>query len=67
MVTWWLADTILKRYPSIRWQSEKNCIFNEPDATASGVNGYLPIAQALIERHVSATVFHDLNRLMVLP
>lgn len=52
---------------TVRIHPLRNCIFNESDATASGVNGYLPIAQTLNERHVSATVFHDLNRLMVLP
>jgi len=66
-VTWWLAETLHKRYPRIHWQSEKNCIFNPHNATASGVNGYLPIAQALIERHVSAEVLRDLVKLMVLP
>lgn len=66
-VTWWLADDLRKRYPRVRWKSEQNCVFNERIGTASGVNGYLPLAQALIEREVSATVFHDLNRLMVLP
>ncbi len=65
--TWWLADTLLQRYPKVRWQYEQNCIFNERTGTASGVNGYLPLAQALIERQVDATVFNDLNRLMVLP
>lgn len=52
---------------TVRIHPLRNCIFNESDATTSGVNGYLPIAQTLNERHVSATVFHDLNRLMVLP
>ncbi|EQM68695.1 helix-turn-helix domain-containing protein [Pseudomonas tohonis] len=66
-VTWWLANALLKRYPKVRWQSESNCIFNARSATASGVNGYLPLAQALIERQVSQSVFHDLDRLMVLP
>ncbi|WP_409303395.1 GlxA family transcriptional regulator [Pseudomonas sp. KCJK8993] len=65
--TWWLADTLLKRYSGTRWQMEKHCIFNERTATASGVNGYLPIAQALLETHVSQTALHDLIRLMVLP
>lgn len=65
--TWWLADALLQRYPKVRWQYEQNCVFTERTGTASGVNGYLPLAQALIERQVSATVFHDLNRLMVLP
>lgn len=65
--TWWLADSLLKRYPKVRWQSEKNSIFNERSATASGVNGYLPIAQSLIEQYVSAEVLRDLIKLMVLP
>ncbi|MDF3933695.1 GlxA family transcriptional regulator [Pseudomonas citronellolis] len=66
-VTWWLADALRKRFPGVRWHTEKHCVFNPRNATASGVNGYLPIAQALIERRVSPTVFHDLIRLMVLP
>lgn len=65
--TWWLADMLFQRYPKVRWQHEQSCIFNQRAGTASGVNGYLPLAQALIEQHVSATVFNDLNRLMVLP
>lgn len=65
--TWWLADTLIKRYSDTRWQMEKHCVFNERTATASGVNGYLPIAQALLETHVSQTALHDLIRLMVLP
>ncbi|MGE8362742.1 GlxA family transcriptional regulator [Pseudomonas sp.] len=66
-VTWWLAEAMRQRHAKVRWQSERSCVFNERTATASGVNGYLPIAQALIERGVSAEVFHDLTRLMVLP
>lgn len=65
--TWWLADALPRRYPKVRWQSEKNCIVNPRSATASGVNGYLPIAQSLIEQHVSAEVLRDLIKLMVLP
>ncbi|MBM7060584.1 helix-turn-helix domain-containing protein [Pseudomonas sp. UL073] len=66
-VTWWLAETMRQRHAKVHWQSEQNCIFNAKTATASGVNGYLPIAQALIERRVSAAIFRDLTRLMVLP
>ncbi|MDG9924382.1 MULTISPECIES: helix-turn-helix domain-containing protein [unclassified Pseudomonas] len=66
-VTWWLAETLRQRFPRVHWQSEQNCVFNANTATASGVNGYLPIAQALIERSVSAEVVRDLTRLMVLP
>lgn len=66
-VTWWLAEAVRQRFAKVRWQSERSGVFNDRTATASGVNGYLPIAQALIERYVSAEVFHDLTRLMVLP
>lgn len=66
-LTWWLTDAMRKKYPKVRWQSEQTCVVNPLNATASGVNGYLPIAQALIERHVSAEVFRDLSKLMVLP
>ncbi len=65
--TWWLLDALRMRCPKVRWQGEQTCIFAARHATASGVNGYLPIAQALIERHVSPAVLHELVRLMVLP
>ncbi|SDE00638.1 Transcriptional regulator GlxA family, contains an amidase domain and an AraC-type DNA-binding HTH domain [Cupriavidus sp. YR651] len=66
-VTWWAAEAMDRHYGKVRWQVEKSCIVNARTATASGVGGYLPIAQALIERHVSAEALHDLARLMVLP
>lgn len=65
--TWWLTEALQQRYPKVDWQCEQNCIFNERTGTACGVNGHLPLAQALIERQVSTSVFEDLNRLMVLP
>jgi transcriptional regulator GlxA family with amidase domain len=56
-----------KRFSEVDWQSERSCIFNPRTATASGVSGYLPLAQMLIERRVSADVFRDIAQLMVLP
>ncbi|MFJ7797157.1 GlxA family transcriptional regulator [Pseudomonas sp. NPDC096950] len=66
-VTWWLADAMQRRFTAVHWQSEQSCILNVRTATASGVSGYLPIAQKLIERRVSGDVFRDLTQLMVLP
>lgn len=66
-VTWWLAQAMQQQYRKVHWQSEQNCVFNERTATASGVNGYLPIAEKLIERSVSSDVLRDITRLMVLP
>lgn len=66
-VTWWLADLILARHPKVTWQTEQTCIVNPRTATASGVNGHLPIAQAFIETRLSEESYRDLTKLMVLP
>lgn len=66
-VTWWLADMMREHYPKAVWQTERTCIFNLKTATASGVNGYLPIAQALMEKRISREAYRDLTKLMVLP
>ncbi|MEW6344850.1 MAG: helix-turn-helix domain-containing protein [Pseudomonadota bacterium] len=66
-VTWWLSDAMRKIHPKVAWQSEQTCVVNKLTATASGVNGYLPIAQALIEQQISAEAYRDLTKLMVLP
>lgn len=66
-VTWWIADAMRQSFPKIVWRTERTSIWNTRTATASGVNGYLPIAQAFIEKRVSADAYRDLTRLMVLP
>lgn len=66
-VTWWLADMMRQRHPKTIWQTERTSVCNLHTATASGVNGYLPIAQALIEERLSAEAYRDLTKLMVLP
>jgi transcriptional regulator GlxA family with amidase domain len=66
-ITWWLADAARARFPQVEWQVERTSVFNERNATASGVNGYLPVAQAFIERRISIDAYRDLTRLMVLP
>jgi len=65
-VTWWLAGAMARRYPKVNWQSQRHWVINPSTATASGVTGYLPIAQALIERAIGQELFHDLAKLMVL-
>ncbi len=65
-VTWWMAGAMAQGYKKVNWQSERHCVINPLTATASGVNGYLPIAQALIEKALSQEMFHDLAKLMVL-
>lgn len=65
--TFWLADALRQRHRTVQWQTERTCILAPRHATASGVGGYLPIAEALIERHAGHDVARDITRLMVLP
>jgi transcriptional regulator GlxA family with amidase domain len=66
-VTWWLADFVRERFPKAVWQTEQTSVFNVRTATASGVHGYLPIAQEFIESRLSKEYYVDLAKLMVLP
>jgi len=66
-ITWWLADFAATSFPKVRWQFERTLAFNERTATASGVNGYLPIVQALVEAKLGKEAYRELTRLMVLP
>lgn len=66
-VTWWLADAMHKINRKVVWEIHRTCVVNLRTATASGVNGYLPIAQALIEKRLSIEAYRDLTKLMVLP
>ncbi|UGQ44818.1 GlxA family transcriptional regulator [Massilia endophytica] len=66
-VTWWLADLARLRFPKVRWQTESTDVWHERNASASGVNGYLPIAQAAIEKRLNADAYRELAKLMVLP
>lgn len=66
-VTWWLADAMRQAFPKVRWQIEHTSVWNRRSATASGVNGHLPLAQALVERRLSVEAYQDLTQLMVLP
>jgi len=64
--TWWLADYLQINYPMVEWNFTQACIYKAKDATASGVNGYLPIAQKLIAKYCGQDVLRDIIDLMVL-
>jgi len=65
--TWWLADHMQKKYPKVTWSFTKNFVFEGKNATASGVNGYLPIAQQLIAQYCGQDILRDIIDLMVVP
>lgn len=70
--TWWLAGFLQQRYPLVNWRFNHTCIthFSADDsggATASGVNGYLPMAQQLIEQYCGEDILRDVVDVMVIP
>jgi len=65
--TWWLAEHLQQYYPKVVWNFTQTCLFQGIDATASGVNGYLPIAQKLIAQYCGQEVLRDIIDLMVVP
>lgn len=65
--TWWLADYAQSHSPKVAWNFSQTYVFHNRFATASGLNGYLPIAQALIEKNCGKEVLRDIIDLMILP
>jgi len=65
--TWWLADFVQSNYPAVEWSFSQTYIYEGNNRTASGLNGYLPIAQALIEEHCGQDVLRDIIELMIIP
>ena len=65
--TWWLADFVENNYPTVDWSFSQTYIDESENRTASGLNGYLPIAQALIEEQCGQDVLRDVIELMIIP
>lgn len=65
--TWWLRELVAQRFPAVNWKPHQTLVYSEACATASGVNGFLPLALALLEEQCGAPLVADLRRHMVLP
>jgi len=66
-VTWWLADFVQNNYPKVNWSFSQTYISEEQHRTASGLNGYLPIAQEFISEQCGHDVLRDIIELMMIP
>ena len=65
--TWWLAEYLQGAFHDVKWRFSKTCVFQGMNATASGVNGYLPIAQQVIRTVCGERVLRDVIKVMVIP
>jgi len=65
--TWWLAEYLQRKHPQVKWNFSQTCDFKAHNVTASGVNGYLPIAQQLITQYCGKEIMRDLVDLLILP
>ena len=65
--TWWLANFAQDNYTDVNWSFSQTFIAERYNITASGLNGYLPIAQMLIEKRCGNDVLKDIIDLMLVP
>lgn len=65
--TWWLAEFVQNNYPTVNWSFSQTYTFEGRNKTASGLNGYLPIAQTLIDEQCGQDVLRDIIELMIIP
>ncbi len=65
--TWWLSRYVHSNYPKVNWQLSQTLSVDQYNVTASGLNGYLPIALHFIEQYCGQDVRRDLVELMVIP
>lgn len=65
--TWWLANFAQNNYTDVNWSFSRTYIIERYNITASGLNGYLPIAQTLIEKQCGNDVLKDIIDLMLMP
>ncbi len=65
--TWWMAEYLKEQHPNTLWRFSRTLVVAPRDTTASGVNGYLPIALSLVEQHCGQKVLRDVTKMMVLP
>jgi transcriptional regulator GlxA family with amidase domain len=65
--TWWLADFVEHNYPAVCWSFSQTYTYEGQNRTASGLNGYLPIAQAIIKEQCGQDVLRDIIELMIIP
>ncbi|MBU3005250.1 helix-turn-helix domain-containing protein [Paraglaciecola arctica] len=65
--TWWLSEYLCDTYKEVDWRFADTFVKSSQTITASGVQGYLPIANYLIQQHCGAEILDELTDLMVLP
>ncbi|AOY01918.1 GlxA family transcriptional regulator [Jeongeupia sp. USM3] len=65
--TWWMLPWFEQHYPKVDWQLALPLVSDDARITASGVHGYLAIAEQVIEHRLGADAYATLTRLMVLP
>ncbi|BCL74701.1 AraC family transcriptional regulator [Jeongeupia sp. HS-3] len=65
--TWWMLPWFEQHYPKVNWQLESPLVSDDTRITASGVHGYLAIAEHVVAHSLGADAYATLARLMVLP
>ncbi len=65
--TWWLSNYFVNGYKNVDWDFSKTFVQGANFTCASGVNGYLPTAMHLVEKHLGSIVLRNVTKVMLLP
>lgn len=65
--TWWLRELVGQQFPRVDWKPHETLVKASYCITASGVNGYLPLALELIQAECGAAMVEGIRRHMMLP
>ncbi|GHD56468.1 GlxA family transcriptional regulator [Jeongeupia chitinilytica] len=65
--TWWMMPWFEQRFPKVDWQLDLPLVNSDAHITASGVHGYLAIAEHVVAHRLGVDHYATLARLMVLP
>lgn len=65
--TWWLSDYYRKNFPDVNWEFNQAFVQGETYTCASGVNGHLPTAMYLVEKHLGPDILRKVTKVMLLP
>jgi transcriptional regulator GlxA family with amidase domain len=65
--TWWLEQSLRKRFTAVRWNFQQSVIKDRQIITAAGANGYWALLSKLLITRVPAEVIRDVEQALLVP
>jgi transcriptional regulator GlxA family with amidase domain len=65
--TWWLEQSLRKRFAAVEWNFQQPVIENRQAITAAGANGYWAVLSKLLITRIPAEVIRDVEQALMVP